>query len=107
MEKLEVKHVSKTFEDGAVLDDISITLHQGEEIGQQETAVTFRVGADVVPTVSLTVTVDNDGVLPEDWDMQDLSLRNCMVLSSLAPKQLYLQALARALPRRRPQILRR
>ena len=30
MEKLEVKHVSKTFEDGPVLDDISITLHRGE-----------------------------------------------------------------------------
>ena len=30
MEKLEVKHVSKTFEDGPVLDDISITLRRGE-----------------------------------------------------------------------------
>ncbi|MBQ7778623.1 MAG: ABC transporter ATP-binding protein [Oscillibacter sp.] len=30
MEKLEVKHVSKTFEDGPVLDDISITLRKGE-----------------------------------------------------------------------------
>ena len=30
MEKLEVKHVSKTFEDGQVLDDISITLGKGE-----------------------------------------------------------------------------
>ena len=30
MEKLEVKHISKTFEDGPVLDDISITLHRGE-----------------------------------------------------------------------------
>ena len=30
MDKLEVKHVSKTFEDGPVLDDISITLHKGE-----------------------------------------------------------------------------
>ena len=30
MEKLEVKHVSKTFEDGPVLDDISITLREGE-----------------------------------------------------------------------------
>ena len=30
MEKLEVKHISKTFEDGPVLDDISITLMRGE-----------------------------------------------------------------------------
>ena len=30
MEKLEVKHISKTFEDGPVLDDISITLRKGE-----------------------------------------------------------------------------
>ena len=30
MEKLEVKHISKTFEDSLVLDDISITLRKGE-----------------------------------------------------------------------------
>lgn len=30
MEKLEVKHVSKAFEDGQVLDDVSITLQRGE-----------------------------------------------------------------------------
>ena len=39
-----------------------------------------------VPQLNLTLercNIPDLSILPEDWDMQDLSLRNCMVLSSL------------------------